>query len=663
MKTYLKTLWRMFRRHVTRFASIIFIVLISVGFISGVGTAADKIRYSLNDYYKSANVSDFIIKDATGNGFSDEDVRRVGQILGVPSQNVSAGSCFDVNAGTEEQPLYVRLYFVDFYNWYANIPQLIRGEMPQSKYFALCERGDNKLKELAVGQKFTLDFKDILKRLGGEEGQVITDRMSSQGNMSPEVTVGGIVQSPLTFGLDGEPSYFTDENIEIPTTTDGVNSLPTLLSYVLYLSVDLLPTYADSLPDLPEWMFSALGVDPHATVLPKTSDIYALFEDRNLFSTFSADYKSEVDGKSEEIESAFGNVRVITLYQNYSFTALDAYAQKVLLIGVVLMVAFLFVTVLVVLSTMTRLLEEERPQIACLSTLGYSPIKIIFKYLLFAAIATGVGGFIGYFVGDGVSELLYIVFGYSFAMPPSTGKVALLFYLAFFGIIVLATLGTTLFAGRKMTADWCANLLRPKPPRAGQKTVIEKIPFIWNKLSFKYKSTTRNVLRYKKRFVMTVVSVAISMALVMAGITILDLCLFHGVNSPSIMAVAVVIVAFAGLLTAVVIYTLTNINISERTRELSTLMVLGYYDGEVAGYIFREIYIDTVVGIIFGYPASALIMYVLFGVMSLGSFSTVSWFVWLIAPLIILLFTALVTVILRRKIVRIDMNDSLKAIE
>ena len=162
---------------------------------------------------------------------------------------------------------------------------------------------------------------------------------------------------------------------------------------------------------------------------------------------------------------------------------------------------------------------------------------------------------------------------------------------------------------------------------------------------------------------MTVIAVAFSTALVLAGLALLDLCLFHGINSPSVMAVAVVVVVFAGLLTAVVIYTLTNINISERNREIATLMVLGYHDREVAGYIYREVYIDTAVGILFGYPLSALLIWAVFGVMGMGTLGGVSWFVWLIAPFVVLAFTAFVTLLLRRKIIKIDMNESLKAIE
>ena len=110
-------------------------------------------------------------------------------------------------------------------------------------------------------------------------------------------------------------------------------------------------------------------------------------------------------------------------------------------------------------------------------------------------------------------------------------------------------------------------------------------------------------------------------------------------------------------------YTLTNINISERERELATLMVLGYQDNEVAGYIYREIYITSGIGILFGLPLGALVCQFIFVVMGFGSVPGISWFVWILAPVLSIIFTVLVTLMLRHKIVRIDMNESLKAIE
>ena len=95
---------------------------------------------------------------------------------------------------------------------------------------------------------------------------------------------------------------------------------------------------------------------------------------------------------------------------------------------------------------------------------------------------------------------------------------------------MLATLAATAIAGFKLTRQEPADLLRPKTPEAGKKVFLERIPLIWNRLSFKYKSTMRNVLRFMMRFLMTVVSVACSTALVLAGLAVLDCCLFqdHG---------------------------------------------------------------------------------------------------------------------------------------
>ena len=165
------------------------------------------------------------------------------------------------------------------------------------------------------------------------------------------------------------------------------------------------------------------------------------------------------------------------------------------------------------------------------------------------------------------------------------------------------------------------------------------------------------------RFIMTVVAVAGSMGLVIAGLALLDMCLFGNFGNASIAWLAVVVVAFAALLNLTAIYTITNISISERNREIATLMVLGYYDGEVSGYIYREIYIDVVVGVLFGYGVGAVLANIVFAVMGVGSLAKIGWYVWLIAPAVVWFFTFLVTIILRKRIISVDMNASLKAAE
>ena len=625
MKTYLKTLLRVFKKHFTRLLSVIFMVVISVGFVAGIGSAVDKINYSLTDYYRAQNVSDFIIR--SGQGFSKEQIAAVEKRYG--KENVNSGTSIDeyMDLYGDGETRLVRLYFLNEFDGEQTVNKLTvrasREKTGEDTIAVFAEESDNKIKGVPLdGKPITLNF----------------------NNIALKVEVTKTVLSPLTFGVDGEPSdknFENGEDFAVPDNINDVNKL-TPVENILYIPCGILPV------ELPP------------------SSLFVALDNRNVFHAFGDDYKAYINAEKGEISKLLGDseaVHFITLYDNYSFSALKSYGDKVRAICYVLMVAFLLVTALVVLSTMTRLIEEERAQVACLRTLGYPAWRIIFKYLLFAMIGCGIGGAGAYFVELGVARLLYVVFNYSFTMPPMSPRITPLFYLlVFFGIVVVTLIATAL-AGRKLTNDTPANLLRPKAPKAGKKVFLERIPFIWNILSFKYKSTTRNVLRYMSRFLMTVVAVAFSTALVMAGLGLLDLCLFHGLNSPSIMAVALVVVIFAGLLTAVVIYTLTNINISERNREIATLMVLGYHDKEVAGYIYREVYIDTAVGILFGYPLSALLIWAVFTAMGMGTVGGVSWFVWLIAPFIVFAFTAFVTLLLRRKILKIDMNESLKAIE
>ncbi len=660
MATYLKTLGRMFSRHVTRFISIIFIVLIAVGFASGVGAATDKINHSIDEYYQSANITDFIIKSTSGS-FSEEDIRTISQLFsqddeGEEQTTIATGMSIEANLDIGGEQLLTRIYFLDnFPDFSVNIPDMVGdGTQAEGEYFAYSQQSNNSITGAQNGDVITLDFIDILDQLSVQNtGEGLANNIKSLLSLIPgveaDVTVTQQIQSPLLISLDGDPSYTNGEDVELPETTSGLGDLITV-DCVLYMSSSIIPSQLQ--------MFG-LG----------TGDIYVSIGDRELFDCYSASYEDYVNDTTQSLQSAFVDdegettLQVITLYDNFSLYSLYSYSEKVEALGWVLVVAFVFVTALVVYSNITRLVEEERSQIACMRTLGYSAFKIIFKYALFSAIAAGIGGFGAYFVGEGLSQLIYYVFNFSYVMPAMSVYFSVVFFVIVFAIIAAVIMFATIFSGIRMTSEMPAVLLRPKPPKAGKKVIFEHIPWLWNLLSFKYKSTVRNVLRYMSRFLMTVIAVAISMALVMAGLAILDLCLFGSLNSPSIIAIAVVIIVFAGLLTATVIYTLTSINISERNRELATLMVLGYQDGEVSGYIYREIYIDTLIGIIFGYPLAALLIWVVFNMIGLGTLGGISWFMWLIAPAVVALFTWIVTIILRHKMVRIDMNESLKAVE
>lgn len=673
MRTYLKTLIRMFQKHLMRFLSIIFIVVVSVGLISGVGSSGEVIERSLAEAYRDQNISDLIVKSTAQTGFTEEQIAAVRARYG--KENVNTGNSLDVTVSIGGSERTVRLYFLEEIPT-VNVPWTRSGKDfsaldKESEFLSLHVESSKTLQTVEEGTSFTLDFKDIMEQLAEQGGSAVTGLTETfLGYVgSAEVTSAGTLLSPIIFGVEGEPSYIQEEGAEIPDVANALSSLNTI-STALYFSYDIVPTFGEVLEgqgfeeNVIKLMLSLAGMDYDEKLVP-LGDLYIAFPERGLFEPYGGSYEELVEAEKEALYDLLGDdIEFISLKENFSINSLHSYAGKVTAISAVLMVAFIFVTALVVLSNMTRLMEEERPQIACLRTLGYGGFAILFKYLLFAAIGTGIGGTGAYFVGVGLTAFVYYVFNYNYVMPPMTSVATSLYFLITFSCIVIATLTATLIAGGRMVREKPADLLRAKPPKAGRKVFLERIPILWNRLSFKYKSTMRNVLRYHYRFSMTVISVACSMGIALAGLALLDLCLFHeGFGSAALIGLAAVIVIFAGLLTMVVIYTLTNINISERNREIATLMVLGYYDREVAGYIYREVYINTIVGILFGFPMGIFLIIILFKVINVGSLAGVSWFVWPVAAVIVLLFTALVTLILRRKIVGIDMNESLKANE
>ena len=619
VKTYFKTVRRMFRHHLIRLFSLIGIILISVGFISGIGSPTDMIRDSMENYYRNQNVSDFIVKSKTGS-FSEEQIAAVRSRYG--EKHVNTGMSLDIQTGEKRS---LRLYFLDFDAWSINVPELVDGEKVTGggKNRVYAEAADNVIKGYSIGEEVEIDLGAALK-------------LPMEYKIT--VTVQGIVRSPLTFGKDGEPSYNNPEGTEIPDNMGEIGKLD-LLDNILYCPMSVLP-------------------------VPVKGDLYITAQDRTLFDSFSDEYKAYVEEEKTALAGLLGDdIEVITLYDNYSFKSILSRADKVRGIGDILMFIFIAVTLLVVLSSMMRLMEEERAQIACLKTLGYSSFSAVMRYVLFALVALVAGGGGGFFVGDGVSWLMCYVFGYSYYMPPISVVVNPGYYFLSIGAILAVTVTAVFALGMRMTGDTPANLLRPKPPKKGKRVLLENIPFIWNRLAFRYKSSLRNVLRYKMRFFMMLVSVAVSAGLVFAGLALLDMCIFDDFGSSAIIGIAIVVVVFAGLLTAVVINTLTTINISERNREIATLMVLGYHDREICGYIYREIYISTFIGILFGYPVGIGLATLVFKTIGFGTVGGVSWFMWLLVPVIVFGFTLLVTLLLRPKIVKTRMNESLKAVE
>lgn len=207
-----------------------------------------------------------------------------------------------------------------------------------------------------------------------------------------------------------------------------------------------------------------------------------------------------------------------------SFAAFKNDADSIQAIGTVFPVIFFLVAALVSLTTMTRMVEEERTQIGTMKALGYSKASITAKYVLYALISTLLGSLVGVALGESLLPSL-IIHTYQIVYTNLTKVVVNIHVLnAVLATVlaVLATVGGALAASTRVLAESPAALMRPEAPRAGKRTFIEDIDFIWLRLNFTQKAACRNLFRYKKRLLMTILGVAGCTALLLTGFGIRD---------------------------------------------------------------------------------------------------------------------------------------------
>lgn len=230
------------------------------------------------------------------------------------------------------------------------------------------------------------------------------------------------------------------------------------------------------------------------------------------------DNKKEFEEKIRDAESKLQDAKdKISDIENPTWYVLDrnsnaGYASfiqdtdSIANIGRVFPIVFFVVATLISLTSMTRMVEEQRMQIGTLKALGYSKVQIMMKYIIYAGVACIIGGIIGMSIGFIIiPKVIWIMYKMMYQMT----EISLSFNLAYGGIglvlISICIIGATIYTALKELRNEPAKLMRPKAPKSGNRVMLERITFIWKHLNFSKKVTVRNIFRYKKRFLMTVV--------------------------------------------------------------------------------------------------------------------------------------------------------------
>ena len=230
------------------------------------------------------------------------------------------------------------------------------------------------------------------------------------------------------------------------------------------------------------------------------------------------DARIEVDGISEP------TVHVLDRSYNAGYANFESDSSIVAGIAKVLPIFFFLVAALVCSTTMTRMVDEQRTQIGTLKALGYSNGAIARKYIFYSGSAAVLGCVIGYLLGTkyfpiAIWEAYSMIYGFS----PSIEYVFDI-QLAVISLVVslLCSVGVTYISCKNELLQVPAELIRPKAPPAGKRVLLERVPILWNRISFLHKASIRNILRNKRRFFMTVLGIAGCTALVLAALGIGD---------------------------------------------------------------------------------------------------------------------------------------------
>ena len=229
--------------------------------------------------------------------------------------------------------------------------------------------------------------------------------------------------------------------------------------------------------------------------------------------------------KAENDIKAIGEPSWFVLDRNshYSYVDYKNNADSIDKLAKVFPVFFFLVAALVCLTTMTRMVDEQRVNIGTLKGLGYSKYKIASKYIVYSFTASFLGSMVGLAIGYTVFPIvIFYAYGIMYTLPKVKLELNLPIALLITLISVAVTTISSVLACYKELVETPAMLMRPKAPKEGKRILIERIGFIWNKLSFIGKVTVRNIFRYKKRFFMTVFGIAGCTALLVTGFGIKD---------------------------------------------------------------------------------------------------------------------------------------------
>ena len=524
MRKLYKEFFVSIRKSFKRFLSITLIVLLGVGFFAGIRATSPDMKDTLSRYYKKNNMYD--IELMSNYGISQDYISKIKD----KGYDIEGSISFDVVVNNDDSLYAVKVMSYDK-NSDINKLVLMEGRMPSNSLECVIEK-NNYTEDYKIGDSIYLDSDDVKNK---------------------ELKIVGIVKSPLYVSDERGSTNLLTGKINYYLYTD-ISNFNTDVYTEAYIDIDsdndiFDSKYEDEVDDYEkklEDVTDTIGNSNYEEIVKQYEDgideATSLYEDNlnryndikdvtYIDSTVKDTMKSKLDSAKVKIDDLKKELDeldkvewyVLDLSSNAGYYSYDADTERIANIAKVFPIVFFVVAILICLTTMTRMVEEERIQIGTLKSLGYDDISISFKYVLYAVLATVIGSLVGVVIGFNI--IPNIIFNMYKIMYNVDGFVSSFYWgLTLQGMVIalICTVGATIYACAKTLKEVPASLLRPKAPTVGKRVWLEYIPFIWKRLKFSSKVTVRNVFRYKKRMFMTILGIAGCTGLILAGFGLKD---------------------------------------------------------------------------------------------------------------------------------------------
>lgn len=558
-KAVFKDFIRNIKESLGRFFAIMAIVAIGVAFFAGVTASSGDMKHSSDSYYDEYNMNDIRILSSIG--FTSQDIEAVSKVSGVKAvyktntqdvlvdydgrENVAHISGIPVGKASDDDS-------------YINQLRIKEGRLPQNDKECVVKYEDTR-KSMQVG--------DVISFKSGTEDD-INDTFKDT-----EYTVVGIVYTPCYVSYDlgssgignghinyciyvGDDEFKNNYYTECYAVIDGAKDMDTYSDEYKKLidkyaddikaiskerldirkqtvideytrakadkKEELLETIKKNVEDSITEQYKAYypGMDVSSMIAPYVKTAYEKAVAQFDFDAVNAEYDKKMNETLADSDS--WEWYVLTRESSYSFRDYESSANRMKAIATVFPLFFIIVAGLVCLTTMTRMVEEERGLIGTYKALGYGKATIALKYVIYAFLASLTGAVIG--CAAGLRLFPYIIYeswNIIYQMPAIKYASHTILSVVAVASLILVTLIATLYSCYNELSEVPSALMRPKAPKNGKKILLEHT-FIWKHLSFTKKVTMRNIFLYKKRFFMTVIGIAGCGALITAGFGIKD---------------------------------------------------------------------------------------------------------------------------------------------